>query len=280
MTLINDIEPSATPSLIETRPPIGLEELNSSAALQTRVDRKYVLSLDTAVQALADVADRLVVLEINGTRSFQYQSLYFDTPDFASFRGSASGRRRRFKVRVRSYVESAQRALEVKTRSGRGETVKSRMEYQPACLEVLTPEACRFVDETLEAPELAARLVPSMWTAYHRSTMVDINDHSKITIDRCLQARPVAGPWRPLTDRVIIETKSSAGATPLDRALWTRHVRPVAISKFAAAMATHHQSLPANRWNRVLRDHFIAPGASSAASFADSYGQHLSTATE
>lgn len=258
MTVINDIEPSAALSLIEIRPPIGLDELNSSAALQTRVDRKYVLSLDTACQALADIADELVVLEINGTRSFQYQSLYFDTPEFTSFRGAATGRRRRFKVRVRSYVQSGHMALEVKTRSGRGETVKSRMEYEPACVEVLTPEACRFVDETLQATELAARLSPAMWTAYHRSTMLDINDYSRITIDRCLQARPVAGPWRPLTNRVIIETKSSAGPTSLDRALWTNHVRPVAISKFAVAMATHHQSLPTNRWNRVLRDHFFA----------------------
>ena len=83
MTLVNEIEPTAAPSLIQTRPPIGLDDLNFCAELQTRVDRKYVLSLDTATHALADVADQLVVLEINGTRSFQYQSLYFDTPDFA-----------------------------------------------------------------------------------------------------------------------------------------------------------------------------------------------------
>ncbi len=258
MHLGTGIEPSAISSLIASWRPIGLDELNSVAGLQTRVDRKYVVSLDTAHQALGDVAGRLVALEIDNRRGFQYQSLYFDTPDFASYRGAATRRRRRFKVRVRSYVESGATALEVKTRSGRGETVKARMEYRPTDIEMLTPEACRFVDETLESPELAGRLLPTMWTAYSRSTLLDIDDKSRITIDRCLQARTVGGPWRPLTDRVIIETKSSAGATPLDRALWSRHVRPVAISKFALAMATDHQSLPANRWNRVLRDHFIA----------------------
>jgi hypothetical protein len=263
MTLIDDLEPSAVSSLIETRPSIGLDELNFAAALQTRVDRKYVLPLDTALQALASVADELVVLQINGARSFQYQSLYFDTPDFASFRGAATGRRRRFKVRVRSYVESGQRALEVKTRSGRGETVKSRIDYQPARVDVLTAEACRFVDDTVQANDLAAQLLPTMWTAYHRTTLLDINHRSRTTIDRSLHARPLAGPWRTLTDRVIIETKSAAGATPLDRALWRLHVRPVAISKFAVAMAIHHRSLPANRWHRVIRDHFTTPGASS-----------------
>ena len=56
-------------------------------------------------------------------------------------------------------------------------------------------------------------------------------------------------------DCVVVETKSSGAPTPLDRALWARGSRPQRVSKFAVAMALSEPGLPANRWNRVLREH-------------------------
>jgi hypothetical protein len=245
-------------AIIGQLPTIALDDLNEIAGLQTRIDRKYLLTLAQAERALSDVAGRLAALDIAGSRSFRYNSLYFDTPEFTSYRAAATSRRRRFKVRVRHYVDSGFSALEVKTRGARGETVKTRLDCEAELSDAFTLEALQFIDGAVQTEGLARHLRSTMWTAYHRSTLADLEDRSRITIDRCLQASPARGRWRLLTDNVIIETKSTDRTTPLDRALWADHVRPVAISKYAIAMALHDPSLPANRWNRVLRDHFGA----------------------
>lgn len=244
-------------SVIDALPPITLDALNGLAALQTRVDRKYLVAADVADRALRAVAERLAVLDIDGTRSFRYDSLYFDTPELTSYRAAATRRRRRFKVRVRRYVDAGSCTLEIKTRGGRGETVKTRFDHQAECIDALDPDAQRCIDLVLGAEPMAHRLQPVLWTTYLRSTLVDVADRSRITLDRRLAASLVgpAAHWRSLTDEVVIETKSDAGATPLDRALWAAHVRPISISKFAIGMAAHHPELPSNRWSRVIRHH-------------------------
>ena len=84
---------------------VTLAELNAAASLLTRVDRKYLLPVHAAqdlVHALGDAQ----VLQIGRRRSFAYASTYFDTPDLDSYYLAARGRRRRFKVRTRSYLDS------------------------------------------------------------------------------------------------------------------------------------------------------------------------------
>ena len=87
---------------------ISLEQLNEAAALQTRTDRKYILTEQQAEQVLPLLAQQALVLSIDGRRSSDYTSVYFDTPDLASFHLAAHPRRRRFKVRTRSYMDTQQ----------------------------------------------------------------------------------------------------------------------------------------------------------------------------
>ncbi|NKY40828.1 VTC domain-containing protein [Cellulomonas septica] len=99
--------------------PVTLDELLTDAALQTRVDRKYVLPV-TALDALLDGLDPATrVLEIDGRRASAYRSVYFDTPALTSYLGAARRRRGRFKVRTRTYVDDGACWVEVKTRGPR-----------------------------------------------------------------------------------------------------------------------------------------------------------------
>jgi hypothetical protein len=61
-------------------PGIGLDELLLRAALQTRIDRKYVLDADRLPRLLAALDGIARVLDIDGRRWFGYLSTYFDTP--------------------------------------------------------------------------------------------------------------------------------------------------------------------------------------------------------
>lgn len=115
-------------------PAISLDELNALAALQTRRDRKYILSQDIATELVAwlasmDSREGARVLEIDGNRSSLYDSIYLDTPEMTCYRMAVQKNRRRFKVRRRTYMDSGQSFLEVKTKSASAQTVKDRVEW-------------------------------------------------------------------------------------------------------------------------------------------------------
>jgi hypothetical protein len=98
-------------SALHTMPAVGLDELIDRAALLTRVHRKYVLPrgrLEPVLQALAPPAR---VLEIDGARNFGYESTYYDDAALTSFHLAAHGRRRRFKVRTRTYAATGRQHL-------------------------------------------------------------------------------------------------------------------------------------------------------------------------
>ena len=108
---------------------IGLDELVERAPLLTRLDRKYILPMADVPAVLDRLAHGVRVLEIDGRRDFGYRSRYFDTPRLDSYLAAAHRRQRRYKVRIRSYVDTDLRFLEVKTRGRRGTTVKQRVPY-------------------------------------------------------------------------------------------------------------------------------------------------------
>ncbi|MGO4782900.1 polyphosphate polymerase domain-containing protein [Cryobacterium sp. W22_MBD10_FK3] len=249
---------------------IGLAELTERASLLTRIDRKYVLPRARLDAVLGDLAPDVRVLDIDGVRSSAYESVYFDTPELTSFLMAAHPRRRRFKIRTRTYVDSAQSYLEVKTRGGRGVTVKDRLSYAIADRATLTAEGRRYADHVLDAADIAGirgrHLEPTLMTRYLRTTLFIPESSSRATIDTGLSwatladhsgARPAALERR--LDRpnlAIVETKSGSRASAVDRILWAHGHRPATISKYGTGMAALGSDLPDNKWAPVLRRYF------------------------
>lgn len=237
--------------------PISLDELNSSAALLARVDRKYVIDAPMMTSLLDDHRDQLAVLEIDSEREFTYESVYFDTPQLDLYHAAATGRRQRFKVRTRLYVETGVVMLEVKTKDGRGRTIKHRTARTPAERDRLTADDQQFVDGVVVIPGIAASLVPTLTTRYRRSTVVDPSAGSRATVDQGLEC--AAPSQRVVTlDRLIVETKSGITPSPIDRWLWRHGARPERISKYSTALAVMHPGMYSNRWHRTIARHFSA----------------------
>ncbi|MEH1130810.1 polyphosphate polymerase domain-containing protein [Micromonospora sp. CPCC 206061] len=236
-------------------PAIGLAELIERAALQTRMDRKYVLP----VGEVATLAPRLdpdtQVLEIDGARSFRYRSVYFDTPDLTSFRLTAHRRRHRFKIRTRSYLDSATCWLEVKTEGARGGTVKSRIPYRLDDHATVTPGQL-FV-ETVLGHRAAPSFAPVLVTRYRRTTLYLPSSASRVTIDVEL-AWEHGDAHLCLPEIAVVETKTGCAASHVDRLLWARGHRPASISKYATGLAALRPDLPAVPWRRTLRRYFPA----------------------
>lgn len=235
--------------------PIGLADLVSLADLAERNDRKYVVDPADLDQILDEVGDGLLALEIDHTRTFRYESVYFDTPELTSYLMAAHRRPQRFKVRTRSYLDSATTSLEVKKRQRNGLTLKTRFPHRFEDRDRLTSESMDLLAGTA-VDGLADRLRPTLTVNYDRSTLVDTRTWSRITLDRGLAALRRDGRRLVAGDFVIVETKSAGHPTVFDRLLWRHHYRPTSLSKYCTPMAALDPSLPANKWNRNLRRHF------------------------
>ncbi|MFI6034086.1 polyphosphate polymerase domain-containing protein [Streptomyces sp. NPDC051315] len=243
---------------VRTLAPVTLDELVARAELLTRVDRKYVLPLADVPFLLGGLGRGVRVLEIDGERDFAYGSLYFDTPELHGYLGAARSRRRRFKVRERTYLHSGLRFLEVKTRGPRGTTVKHRMPYDDGAF----PDAAgrAYVDTVLAGAGIDSRgfrFVPTLTTAYRRTTLLLPADGSRLTVDTGLVwALPDGSRHLGTPDRAVVETKSGRAGSGADRLLWSLGHRPCAVSKYGTGLAALRPGLPAHRWLPVLRRHF------------------------
>ena len=191
---------------------ITLAELNSEASLLTRIDRKYLVPPGATQEVVNHLAPRAQVLQIDGLRHFRYASTYFDTPGLDAYFLAARKRRRRYKIRTRTYLDSGLCFLEVKTCGARGSTVKRRMGYHADDASRLTGPGRAFVAACLAgagvtgsaaAREVAAALRPVLATTYERTTLHLPRAEARATIDTALTWRRL-GPAAP--------AGSSAGA--------------------------------------------------------------------
>ncbi len=252
MKVLSEMSPEAR---IAELSPMSLEELNDTASLQTRADRKYILGATELTAMLDGLTHRLAALDIDRQRSFGYESVYFDTPGLECYRSAAHRRRRRFKVRTRTYLDTQTTMLEVKTRGPRNLTVKKRQTHTYDARTSLDGHARSFVDTIIGRNGLASTLVPVLTTTYERVTLVDLDDVARLTIDRDLRCtrgcRSIS-----LGHLFIVETKSSGSPSATDRWLWERGLRPEKISKFGTGLAALDPALRANKWHRTMQRYF------------------------
>ncbi|WP_237768130.1 VTC domain-containing protein [Serinicoccus sp. CNJ-927] len=210
--------------------PISLTDLVAESALLTRVDRKYLLTTAQVDAALVDVPAGTRVLEIEGLRRFDYASTYFDTEDRQSYRSTATARRRRWKVRTRSYLDTGTCWLEVKTRGPRGTTVKARQPHPVGMPAALTADAAGFVERTLRdqgvpLPRDGWDAAPALDTAYRRTTLALADAPEPRSTRRCAGPRRTAPSWRP---RASPSSRPRAGPP---RPRWTARSGPPATGR-------------------------------------------------
>ncbi|TIC82559.1 polyphosphate polymerase domain-containing protein [Nocardioides sp. GY 10127] len=244
--------------------PVGLDELVESAELLTRVDRKYVVPRARAEALLAAVPADTRVLEIDGSRDFGYRSDYLDTPGLDAFWLAGQGRRRRFKVRERTYLDTGATFLEVKTPAARGTNLKERvLRSHRGPLDVAERQ---FLDERLRAARVPAHvragdLAPSLTSSYRRTTLLlSGGGGSRATLDADLAwALPGDGSRLGVPGVVVVETKTGSTPSAVDRLLWRAGHRPVRLSKYGTGLTALRADLPRLRWHRVLEKHLGMP---------------------
>ncbi|WP_417373348.1 polyphosphate polymerase domain-containing protein [Glutamicibacter protophormiae] len=248
---------AALEEAVAHRASIGLEQVVEQAALQTRVDRKFLLTPAEFTALARRLGEDFRIMEIDGLRTFRYESVYFDTRDFAQYRAHRQGRRRRYKVRSRIYADTGLAMFEVKTKGLRGATVKHRIEQQLDDAGRLTDRSLEFLEAVVarEYGEDVPELLPVLDSSYIRGTFVNPLDGERVTCDVELEyadgRQQVQGP-----DLVVVETKSANGRGSSDQALAALGLRPVSMSKYCIGVALLNPQLPANKWSRLLEQRF------------------------
>ncbi|NTV65125.1 MAG: polyphosphate polymerase domain-containing protein, partial [Oscillochloris sp.] len=227
--------------------PISLAEMDG-VALQNRTDTKYLISIDVLIQALSMLADEYRVLEINSLRQSPYQTLYFDTPDFALYMSHHAGQANRFKVRSRRYVGTDQSFMEVKLKTNKDRTIKQRIptdRLNTAC----TPEMADFIADHTDGqvPELE----PKLWNEFSRVTLVGASE--RVTIDLDLRFRG-NGECIAMPGIAIVEVKQDgvSRSSAFIQQLHAANVQPTGFSKYCIGISLIYPEVKHNRFKPKL----------------------------
>jgi hypothetical protein len=266
---------------------IALSEMDQ-VALLNRVDTKYVMRVSQLEYVLSELADQYRVLRIGPTALNRYQTLYFDTPDFALYRQHHNGLRARYKVRVREYVDSHLAYWEVKRRTNQERTVKLRLRA-PDRLMQDHEQIAEFIGEHLT--DDVHDLEPKLWNRFQRVTLVSKRYPERLTLDvnvefgwtekpfeKCIGGRNLPEPTvtnprllpSPLWGRAgeggsqmasglpgiaIAEVKRERASQPSDFVQHMRWlgIRPCRFSKYCAGVYMLYDTVKANNFTARMR---------------------------
>ena len=165
--------------VLQTFRPITLAEMDN-VQLLNRMDTKFVFPASKLNSFLEKIKDGYRLLETNPLRYADYNSLYYDTPDFKLYLTHHRGKPDRYKIRFRSYNDTKLFFLEIKHKNNKGRTDKSRKRKEQI-EQSLTAESIEYINRktTLDATQLEAKLQ----VAFSRLTFVNNEENERATID-------------------------------------------------------------------------------------------------
>lgn len=237
--------------------PITLEQLNAKASMLDRLDNKYIVPWSVVSQIVRELTNHFDILEINNQRSFVYETCYFDDDRYSCYFDHHQGRRKRFKVRTRSYVDAGLCFVEVKLKSTRGMTIKKRLAYdtyEPKQLDENALAYIRTCYEALYGQGFAYHFYPALEMRYRRITLVAKKGGERMTMDYGLTFGVNESSSSVSNDLFIIEAKSAKGNGIADKVLRQHHQHPTKhCSKYCVGMSFLNLVSKNNRFLPALK---------------------------
>ncbi len=227
---------------------ISLEEMDNVKLLD-RIDTKFIVHENQLPEFLDAVATNYDLLVIDGNWSHPYETLYFDTPGFQLYFMHHNGKRNRYKLRSRKYVNSGISYFEIKTKTNTSRTVKHRMKVD------VFPE---LIDSTLieyiskHTPGDPQTYVPSLRVFFDRITLVNRVDRERLTFDTNLRYQN-NGSEIAIEDIVIAEIKQEKhSVSPFAQFMKIHRQRSHYISKYCLGITRMNSSIKTNLFKHKL----------------------------
>ncbi len=238
--------------LAQAMPPISLDEM-SSIRLMKRTDQKFVTTVSTLLQLLAETRDSYYAQRIDGRCTAPYATTYWDDAEtHALFRMHETGHMPRRKVRVRTYLNSDTSFLEVKSKDNHGKTTKQRVRVPSVRAVTEDGAGSDFVKETAGLD--MGRLNPAVSNEFSRLTLVNLAKTERLTIDFGISFfNHATGHRAEMEDAVVIELKRDGRCpSPILPILRSLRVKPAGFSKYCVGAAVTDPSLRINRFKKRL----------------------------
>lgn len=236
--------------VISNYTPISLEEM-SSVSLMKRIDTKYVVPIHKMDTLLKMLSDDYFVFEIENIRYPRYETLYYDTPELDLYKIHHQGKLNRYKIRERRYTESDMSFFEIKFKTNKNDTIKSRISI-PTLDGKISGDKHDFLHEISGLN--GDNFEPQLWVYYKRITLVSKALNERATIDLELtfeqDEKVIAN-----NEIAIIEAKRDkrTKSTPMLKALKELNIRPGGFSKYCIGLACINPDLKSNNFKDKQR---------------------------
>lgn len=229
--------------------PISLDEMNKVKLLD-RMDRKFMFHVSHLNDILAMAGEHFFILEISGKRFARYETTYYDTPDFDMYTRHHNWKLNRYKVRFRSYVDSNLNFFEIKFKSNKGRTIKSRIKLPDNKWSLEGETGTLLEKKTIYK---ASDLTPALQVNYNRITLVNKNMTERLTIDFGLNY--VCGDKRAeLPSLIIAEVKQDrSGSSEFITIMQQMRIKPASMSKYCLGIASTVNNVKLNNFKQKVR---------------------------
>ena len=214
--------------------------------LMNRVDKKFLINIRDLPAILQFCQAHYSVLRIQGQTGMDYRTTYYDTPDMAFFMAHHNGVLPRKKIRTREYLNTGERYAEVKIKTHKFRTIKTR--------ELISGDNSAALTRRL----LPAHYIrPTLEVCYTRCTLLGQQPGERITFDfslSCINCH--SGQHFNNDNVVIIEIKqnSTDRSSPIFSALKAAGYRSINFSKYCnGCVFTQVEGIKHNRFKWQAR---------------------------
>lgn len=228
---------------------ISIAEMDAVKLLD-RFDKKYVFNSENLGKLLEQANQYYRILEINKSIVFQYITQYYDTPEYEMYLNHHNQKLNRFKVRKREYCTTGEFYFEIKFKSNKGKTQKTRAKVDNPSI-VLDKEEKKFLKQN--SPYKAKMLETKLLNHFKRITLVHKTDNERVTLDFDIGFR-LGDNFVNLPFLAIAEIKKEkiSGHSDLGTIFKNESILPMKFSKYCMGSAILNHELKYNRFKAKL----------------------------
>ena len=242
---------------------ISLTDLDK-VSLLNRKDSKFIFHYNKLPILLKELRNKYKILEIDNKRLFNYYNIYYDTNNLLFYNAHHNGKRKRFKIRIRRYLDSDLLFFEIKIKNNKNKTIKKRIEITTE-KQIYSEEIKQFIKKNLGPISyklLPNKLLPKLFIEFSRITLVDNNFTERLTIDTNLKIKNDT-ITKKFDGLVISEIKQAKYNPKSDfiKILRLLKIHEMKFSKYCISMVNLHNDIKYNIFkekkifiNKLLKD--------------------------
>lgn len=228
-----------------------LQSLSSETNLLQRFDTKFLLTVEQFLFLVEKIEKSYFAIEIDGNLISDYQSEYWDTPNRDLYFLHHRKILPRYKIRKRSYLNNGESYWELKTKSIKGQTVKTRIPSFPKDNHI--PEEIFKILNEQQNKYISSEFEPVMVSKFQRLALLNVEKNERITFDWDIEFTS-KGEVLKLEGLIVAEIKQKQR----DRNSFffkecrNLHLQSNNFSKYCIGTALLNPSIKQNNFKRIL----------------------------